>query len=62
MIRIAMLVYLISFIALFGWVVQSTDIPEITDPRERAGLQGAVTITGSSRVPGFQSAEISFSL
>jgi hypothetical protein len=61
MIRMAMLVYLISFIALSGWAFQSTDIPEISKPERGQVLQGAVTITGSSRVPGFQSAEIAFS-
>jgi hypothetical protein len=61
MMRIALLVYLFSLLALSGWAVQSTDLPEVTDPESGQVLQGAVTITGSSRVPGFQSAEIAFS-
>jgi hypothetical protein len=61
MMRIVLLVYLISFLAFSGWVVQSTGLPEITTPESGQVLQGAVSITGSSLVSGFQSAEISFS-
>jgi hypothetical protein len=56
-----MLALLLSFWSTSGWLVQSTVEPEISSPQHGEVLQGAVTISGSSRVPGFQSAEIAFS-
>jgi hypothetical protein len=61
MMRIAMLALLISFWSTSVWLVQSTVEPEISSPQHGEVLQGQVTISGSSRVPSFQSAEITFS-
>jgi hypothetical protein len=61
MMRIAMLALLLFFWPTFGWLVQSTIEPEISSPQHGEVLQGMVTISGSSRVPSFQSAEMAFS-
>jgi hypothetical protein len=60
MIRITLMLLLISFISPFGWVFQSTDEPEITSPQDGQVLQGVVSISGSSQIRGFKSADIAF--
>lgn len=58
--RITVLMYLISLF-FSSYVIQSMDTPEIVSPESGQVLQGAVSISGSTLVSGFQFAEIAFS-
>jgi hypothetical protein len=58
---ISLLTFLIwisqPWLGFFQFVLE----PQISSPQEGSALQGVVTITGSTNVDGFDSAEISFS-
>jgi hypothetical protein len=58
--RITVLMYLISLF-FSSSVIQSMDTPEIVSPESGQVLQGAVSISGSTLVSGFQFSEIAFS-
>jgi hypothetical protein len=60
MIRTVLLVSLFSLWSIFGWAQQPANAPEIIDPVNGQVLQSIVAISGSSRIPGFQSAELAF--
>jgi hypothetical protein len=66
---IAMMRVMLILLTFFGLILQAqtptvqTPAPEIpvTSPLPGSALQGAVAITGSTDLPGFQSAEVAFS-
>lgn len=44
-----------------GFQIESSELPRIISPQPGSALQGSVPITGFTDLPGFQSAEVSFS-
>jgi hypothetical protein len=57
-----MRILLLVFLLFFGFrSVQPENVPEIMVPQDGQVLQGVVSISGSTRMPGFQLAEIAFS-
>jgi len=57
----ALLVSLLVFLFLLGVQTPPGDQPRIVFPLPGAAVQGSLTITGSTDLPGFEYAELSFS-